>query len=60
MSWWTQAWRSLWRDARAGELRLLVVAVVLGLAGLSSVGFWPTAFRPACNAMPRNCSAVTW
>ena len=39
MSWWTQAWRSLWRDARAGELRLLVVAVVLGLAGLSSVGF---------------------
>ena len=39
MNAWTQAWRNLWRDARAGELRLLVLAVVLGMTGLTSVGF---------------------
>ena len=33
------AGRALWRDARAGELRLLCVAVTLGVAALSSVGF---------------------
>ncbi|MEY4363438.1 MAG: hypothetical protein RLZZ24_790, partial [Pseudomonadota bacterium] len=39
MNTWTQVWRNLWRDARAGELRLLVLAVVLGMSGLTSVGF---------------------
>jgi len=33
------AWRALGRDARSGELRLLWVAVTLGVAALSSVGF---------------------
>ncbi|WP_313076893.1 ABC transporter permease [Melaminivora sp.] len=34
------AWRTLWRDLRAGELRLLVVAVALAVAALASVGFF--------------------
>jgi len=33
------ALHSAWRDARAGELRLLVVAVALGVASLTSVAF---------------------
>ncbi|MES2424350.1 MAG: FtsX-like permease family protein [Pseudomonadota bacterium] len=33
-------WRSLWRDLRAGELRLLVLAVTLAVAALTAVGFF--------------------
>jgi putative ABC transport system permease protein len=32
--------RSLWRDFRAGELRLLLVAVTLAVGALTSVGFF--------------------
>lgn len=32
--------RSLWRDFRAGELRLLIVAVTLAVAALTAVGFF--------------------
>ncbi len=34
------SWRQLLRDLRAGELRLLVVAVVLAVAALTAVGFF--------------------
>mgnify|MGYP000727035174 CR=1 FL=1 len=33
------ALRQAWRDARAGDLRLLMLAVVIAVAALSSVGF---------------------
>jgi putative ABC transport system permease protein len=39
-SFWHLAWRQLWRDFRAGELRLLVVAVTLAVAALCAVGFF--------------------
>lgn len=37
---WSLGWKTLWRDLRAGELRLLIMAVVLAVAALSSVGFF--------------------
>ncbi|MFM2329522.1 MAG: hypothetical protein RLZZ494_1625, partial [Pseudomonadota bacterium] len=37
---WRLAWRQMWRDFRAGELRLLLLAVVLAVAALSAVGFF--------------------
>ncbi|MES2281209.1 MAG: FtsX-like permease family protein [Pseudomonadota bacterium] len=33
-------WRTLWRDLRVGELRLLIVAVTLAVAALTAVGFF--------------------
>jgi putative ABC transport system permease protein len=37
---WQLGWRQLGRDLRAGELRLLVVAVTLAVAALTAVGFF--------------------
>src|SRR3954449_10391139 len=37
---WRLGWRTLWRDLRAGELRLLIVAVTLAVAALAAVGFF--------------------
>ena len=37
---WILGLRNLWRDLRAGELRLIIVAVLLAVAALSSVGFF--------------------
>src|SRR6478752_7087773 len=37
---WALGWRTLWRDLRAGELRLLLVAVTLAVAALTAVGFF--------------------
>ena len=39
-SFWALGWRSLWRDLRAGELRLLMVAVTLAVAAVTAVGFF--------------------
>src|SRR3954468_19230961 len=37
---WALGWRTLARDLRAGELRLLIVAVTLAVAALTAVGFF--------------------
>jgi putative ABC transport system permease protein len=37
---WMLAWRQAWRDLRAGELRLLFLAVALAVAALTAVGFF--------------------
>ena len=40
ISFWQLGWRNLWRDVRAGELRLLLVAVLLAVSALSAVAFF--------------------
>jgi putative ABC transport system permease protein len=40
LSFWRLGWRTLWRDLRGGDLRLLIVAVTLAVAALSAVGFF--------------------
>ena len=40
ISFWRLGWRSLWRDMRSGELRLLMFAVTLAVAALTAVGFF--------------------
>ncbi len=40
ISFWLLGWRSLWRDLRSGELRLLIIAVTLAVAALTAVGFF--------------------
>src|SRR6478609_7156571 len=37
---WSLGWRTLWRDLRSGDLRLLIVAVTLAVAALTAVGFF--------------------
>jgi len=39
-SFWGIGWRALRRDARAGELHLLLLAVALAVAALTAVGFF--------------------
>ncbi|MFZ3127768.1 MAG: FtsX-like permease family protein [Rhodoferax sp.] len=40
ISFWRLGWRTLWRDLRSGDLRLLIVAVTLAVAALTAVGFF--------------------
>ena len=40
ISFWRLGWRTLWRDFRSGELRLLILAVTLAVAALTAVGFF--------------------
>lgn len=42
-----QAFRMTWRDWRAGELRFLLVALVVAVAALASVGFFVDRMRGA-------------
>ena len=49
------AWRQLMRDFRAGELRLLALAVVLAVAALTAVGFFADRLN---SALARDASAL--
>jgi putative ABC transport system permease protein len=40
VSFWSVGWRSLWRDWRAGELNVLLLAIALAVAALTAVGFF--------------------
>jgi putative ABC transport system permease protein len=42
-------WRTLRRDLRAGELRLLIVAVTLAVAALTAVGFFADRLKGGLN-----------
>ena len=52
---WTLGWSSLVRDWRAGELRLLVVAVTLAVAALTAVGFFADRLQ---GGLTRDASAL--
>jgi putative ABC transport system permease protein len=54
-------WRTLWRDLRAGELRLLIVAVTLAVAALTAVGFFADRLKGGCRATRGSCwAAMRW
>lgn len=40
ITFWQLAWKTLWRDLCAGQLRLLILAVTLAVAALTAVGFF--------------------
>ncbi|MCZ8252278.1 MAG: FtsX-like permease family protein [Hylemonella sp.] len=40
ITFWQLAWKTLWRDLRAGQLRLLIIAVTLAVAALTAVSFF--------------------
>lgn len=40
MSSWTFAIKSLWRDLRAGELSVLLIAIVIAVTAMTAVGFF--------------------
>jgi len=40
ITFWQLGWRTLWRDLRSGDLRLLLLAVTLAVAALTAVGFF--------------------
>lgn len=51
-SWWL-GWKMIWRDWRAGELRLLIASVVVAIAALTCVGFFADRMRAALNLEAR-------
>jgi putative ABC transport system permease protein len=52
---WTLGWRSLLRDWRAGELRLLMLAVTLAVAALTAVSFFADRLQ---NGLARDARAL--
>ncbi len=54
-SFWLIGWRSLRRDWRAGELRLLLLAVTLAVAALTAVGFFADRLQ---GGLARDASAL--
>src|SRR6187402_952377 len=52
---WALGWRTLRRDLRAGELRLLIVAVTLAVAALTAVGFFADRLK---SGMTRDAGAL--
>lgn len=42
---WNLAWKMSWRDWRAGELRFLLIALVLAVSTLAAVGFFVDRMR---------------
>ncbi|MBS3995802.1 MAG: ABC transporter permease, partial [Hydrogenophaga sp.] len=54
-SFWQLGWRSMERDWRAGELRLLVLAVTLAVAALTAVGFFADRLQ---NGLARDARAL--
>ena len=51
---WHLAWRQTLRDFRAGELRLLAVAVLLAVAALTAVGFFADRLAGGLNRDARS------
>ena len=56
MSFWRLGLNNAWRDWRAGELRLLVVAIALAVAALTAVGFFATGCAKVLSVTPGSCS----
>ncbi len=48
-------WRSLWRDWRAGELHVLVLAIALAVGALTAVGFFADRLQ---NGLARDARAL--
>ena len=57
---WRLALRQLWRDWRAGELRLLGLAVLLAVAAATAVGFLSDRLDRGPKRDAPSCWAATW
>ena len=51
-SFWQLGWRMLRRDLRAGELGLVVAAILLAVAALTAVGFFADRLQAGLAGLP--------